>query len=186
MWLLYRHGSLHRRRCKSSISKASASSPSAQVRYTSCRYGLRRIATPHTRDTHASIESASAYTVLMILRVSEDNIPHLGDVLRRSSSRERIHSDCSGGHHFPMEESTTGLSPKSIATSAGRTSSPILYIFIFNACLALYIAAFLCWNRLCTKAKCRHSLPSYQAYSPQAQRPDCCHNARCCDVSSCY
>jgi len=40
-----------------------------------------------------------------------------------------------------MEESPTGLSPKSIATSAGRTSSSIFHVILSNAYLALYIAA---------------------------------------------
>jgi len=134
---------------------------------------------------HASIQSASAYMVPTILQVSDDNISQVEGILRRSSSRKRIHPASSGGHHLPMEEGPTGLSPKSIATSAGRASSSILCISIPHACLALYIAAFLCRNRLCTKTKCGRTLPSLQAFSPQAKHPDCCHNAPCYDASSC-
>jgi hypothetical protein len=179
--LLFRYGSLHRRRCKSSI-KASASSPNAQVRYAGFRVAPRRETKPRTRDMHVSIQSASACKILTILRVSEGNISHVEINLKRSG---RIHPGSSGRHHLPMEESPTGLSPKSIATSAGRIRSSILYIFISHAYLALYIAASICWNSFCIKAMCGRSLPSYQAYSPPAKRPDCCHNVQCYDASSC-
>jgi hypothetical protein len=134
---------------------------------------------------HVSIQSASACIILTILRVSEGNISQVEIVLRRSGSRERIHPASSGRHHLPMEESPAGLSPKSIATSAGRICSSILYISISHVYLALYIAASICWNSLCIKAMCGRSLPSYQAYSPPAKRPDCCRNVLCHDASSC-
>ena len=141
--------------------------------------------TSHTRSWHSSMSSASAHMVPIILQVSGDNIAQVDSIVRRSGSRDRIHPALSGGHHLPMEESPTGPSPKSIATSAGRICSSILYVSISHAYLALYIAASICWNGLCIKAMCDCSFTSYQACSPPAKRPECCRNIQCYDAYSC-
>jgi hypothetical protein len=114
--LLFRYGSLHRRRCKSSI-KASASSPNAQVRYAGFRVAPRRETKPRTRDMHVSIQSASACKILTILRVSEGNISQVEINLRRSGSRERIH---------PGSEDTISRWRKARLASAQSLSRPQL------------------------------------------------------------
>lgn len=149
------------------------------------RVAPQRMCISHTRSWHSSISSASAHMVAIILQVSDDNILQVDSIVRRLGSRERIHPAFSGGHHLPMEESPTGPSPKSIATSVGRASSSTCASLSPTLVLALYIAVFLCWNRLCIMAMCACSLPSRQACSPPAKRPDCCHNVRRYDASSC-
>ena len=102
-----------------------------------------------------------------ILQVSNDNVLQVDGILRpstrgRGSTQRRPSPD--GGK-------PDWVSLKSIATSAGRASSSILHISIFHACLALYIAAFICWTRTYNKAGCRHSLPSRQACSAPSKVP---------------
>jgi hypothetical protein len=108
----------------------------------------RPISIPHTRREHASVRNASAAMVSTILQVSHIIVSQVDSTIplaRRSSSRKRIHLQ---RNHIPMEESPTGLKPKSIGTSAGRTSFSILCISVLHTYLALYTAASISWDCL--------------------------------------
>jgi hypothetical protein len=156
-----------------------------RVCYAGFRVAPQRKTISRTRNMHASVRGASACIISAILQVSGDNISRVEGVLRRTGSRTRIHTASSGGHDLPMEEGPTWLSPKSIATSAGRICSFILCISISHTCLALYIAVSICWNCLCTEAMCGRPLPIHHASSSPAKRSNCCRSVRCYHASPC-